>query len=39
MMVDYMKNSKEIHPGILSKVKPVSDKIWDIELEIPGSKP
>ncbi len=37
-MVDYLIDRKT-HPGILSKVNPVTEKLYDVELEIPGEKP
>ena len=37
-MVDYYETKKGI-PGVLSKVKPINSKIFDVEVEMPGEKP
>ena len=37
-MVDYYETKKGI-PGILSKVKPINSKLYDVEVELPGEKP
>lgn len=37
-MVDYYSEKKALE-GVISKVKPVTEKLFDIEVEIPGEKP
>lgn len=37
-MVDYFIDRKTF-PGVISKVKPLTDKLFDVEVEIPGETP
>ena len=37
-MVDYFIDRKTF-PGVVSKVKPLTDKLFEVEVEIPGEVP